>query len=334
MSSELISIPAGDFLVGSDHHYPEEAPQHRARVAAFKVERSPVTNRNFARFVADTGYVTVAEQALDAREYPQLSPEQRAAGSLIFEKTVGPVDLRNWRLWWKWQTGADWRHPFGPDTNIDGLDDHPVVQVSHADASAYARWAGRRLPTEAEWERAARGGADGLDFVWGAELNPQGQLLANTWQGSFPYQNTGALGWHGTSSVGSFPANGFGLHDMIGNVWEWTSSVFTANHRTATAATDLGVEPSSSVSDSGTADAGGCSCGPTDSRQAGGQQKSTPKMVAAHSSLPDPSVQRVTKGGSHLCAPEYCQRYRPAARSPQTEDSATTHLGFRCATDA
>ena len=314
MPSDLVLIPAGEFLMGSDHHYPEEAPQHRARVAGFQIERAPVTNRQFARFVDDTGYVTVAEQPLDADEYSQMTPEQRAAGSLVFHASEGPVDLRNWRLWWEWRVAADWRHPFGAESNIDDRDDHPVVQVSYADASAYALWVGRRLPTEAEWEAAARGGADGRDFAWGNELHPNGKLLANTWQGAFPYRNDGALGWRGTSPVGSFAANGYGLHDMIGNVWEWTSSGFTTNHRHATVAAVVDKETDER------ADAGGCSCGPS---------------VDQHSVVAQqPSIRRVTKGGSHLCAPEYCQRYRPAARSPQTEDSATTNLGFRCATDA
>lgn len=317
MPPNLVHIPAGEFLIGSDGHYPEEAPQHRAQVIAFQIERAPVTNRDFSRFVHDTGYVTVAERPLDKDEYPHLTVEKRAAGSLVFEETDGPADLRNWRLWWKWRAGANWQHPFGADSNIDGRDDHPVVQVSHADALAYARWAGMRLPTEAEWERAARGGVDGLDFAWGSELNPDGQLLANTWQGSFPYKNTGALGWHGTSPVGSFAANGYGLHDMIGNVWEWTASVFTANHRKAAALNLVGGD--AGVAANGGADADECTCGPGNARQ--------------YVTAPNPSIQRVTKGGSHLCAPEYCRRYRPAARTPQTEDSATTHLGFRCATD-
>lgn len=311
MQSDLVRIPAGEFLMGSHNYYPEEAPPHRVEVAAFHLDRHPVTNRQFAEFVQETGYVTVAEQALDEGEYPHLSAELRAAGSLVFAETAGPVDLRNWRLWWKWRAGADWRHPFGAGSGLDGRDSHPVVQVCFADASAYSVWAGKRLPTEVEWERAA--GADGLDFAWGDELQPSGRLMANTWQGSFPYLNTGAADWRGTSPVGTFTANRYGLHDMIGNVWEWTSSAFTPNHRRATEV------PASVVAAQGGADAGGCSCGPANAR----------KPVAA----PSPSVQRVTKGGSHLCAPEYCQRYRPAARSPQTEDSATTHLGFRCATD-
>lgn len=321
---DMIRIPGGSFLMGSDVFYPEEAPAHRVEVAPFELDRHPVTNRQFAEFTDATGYVTVAERTLDPVEYPHLSEVERAAGSLAFRATDGPVDLRNWRAWWTWQTGASWRHPFGPDSDLSGREDHPVVQVCFVDASAYAEWAGKRLPTEAEWERAARGGIDGRDYAWGDELSPNGQLQANTWQGSFPYLNTGALGWVGTAPVGSFPANEFGLVDMIGNVWEWTTSVFTPDHRAQRAAASnlLGSPgPAQPTTDSGCGD--GCMCGPSDSGKSA--------ITSPAGTVPNPAVSHVTKGGSHLCAPEYCQRYRPAARSPQTEDSATTHLGFRCA---
>jgi formylglycine-generating enzyme required for sulfatase activity len=200
------------------------------------------------------------------------------------------VDLWDWRQWWEWKPGASWRHPFGPDSGNPSFRDradHPVVQVAYPDAAAYARWAGRRLPSEAEWEYAARAGSTGI-YAWGDDAMPDGRLMANTWQGHFPYQNDGAAGWVGTSPVGSFPPNGFGLVDMIGNVWEWTTTQFTGHHRL---------------------DASGGCC---------------------PSAEPDPSINQVLKGGSHLCAPEYCHRYRPAARSSQSQDSATTHIGFRC----
>jgi sulfatase modifying factor 1 len=291
MLTELVELPGGPFRMGSTQFYPEEAPVHTATLGAFAVERHPVTNAQFTEFVADTGYVTVAEQVPDPALYPGAAPEDLVPGALVFRPTTGPVDLRDWRQWWDWVPGADWRRPFGPDDrswNFEDRLDHPVVQVAYPDAAAYARWAGRRLPSEAEWEYAARGGAT-TTYAWGDDVAPGGQLMANTWQGPFPYRNDGALGWVGTSPVGTFPPNGFGLVDMIGNVWEWTTTRFSAYHRLD--------EPVQSC------------CGP---------------------SAPDPTISQTLKGGSHLCAPEYCHRYRPAARSPQSQDSATTHIGFRC----
>ena len=298
MLTELVALPGGSFRMGSTQFYPEEAPVHSATVAAFAVERHPVTNAQFAEFVADTGYVTVAEQAPDPALYPGAAPQDLVPGSLVFRPTSGPVDLRDWRQWWDWVPGANWRHPFGPDSGIEDRLDHPVVQVAYPDAAAYAHWAGRRLPTEAEWEYAARGGAT-TTYAWSDDVAPGGQLMANTWQGRFPYRNDGALGWVGTSPVGTFPANGFGLVDMIGNVWEWTTTQFDAHHRL-----DGPVES--------------C-CGPP-----GAAWPATSDLA------PDPAINQTLKGGSHLCAPEYCHRYRPAARSPQSQDSATTHIGFRC----
>jgi formylglycine-generating enzyme len=287
--TELIEIPGATFRMGSTAFYPDEAPVHSVTVAPLAVERHPVTNAQFAEFVADTGYVTIAERPLDPALYPGVAPQDLLPGALVFRATAGPVDLRDWRQWWDWSTGASWRHPFGVDSDIEDKADHPVVQVAYPDALAYAAWAGRRLPTEAEWEYAAGGGA-ATTYPWGAEPNPGGKLMANTWQGRFPYRNDGALGWVGTSPVGTFPANEFGLVDMIGNVWEWTTTEYAARHRPG--------EP-------------GKSC-------------CTPSLN------PDPLVNQALKGGSHLCAPEYCHRYRPAARSPQSQDSATTHIGFRC----
>jgi len=293
--TELIDLPGGSFRMGSTSFYPEEAPIHTVTVDSFAVERHLVINAQFAEFVAATGYVTVAEQAIDPALYPGADPNELKAGAMVFRPTPGPVDLRDWRQWWDWVPGANWRHPFGPDSDIADRADHPVLQVAYPDAAAYARWAGRRLPTEAEWEYAARGATTGT-YSWGDEAKPDGQLMANTWQGRFPYHNEGALGWVGTSPVGTFPPDGFGLLDLIGNVWEWTATEFSAHHR-------LDQPPKACCTPSGP---------PTD---------------------PDPAVSQTLKGGSHLCAPEYCHRYRPAARSPQSQDTATTHIGFRCVVD-
>ena len=286
--TDLVELPGGTVTLGSADFYPEETPVHTVSVGPLAVERHPVTNAQFARFVADTGYRTVAERPMDPADYPGVAAADLAPGALVFTPTPGPVDLTDWRQWWAWVPGACWRRPFGPDSSIADRGDHPVVQIAYPDAAAYAEWAGRRLPTEAEWEYAARAGTTST-YPWGEDPAPGGRPMANTWRGAFPYRNDGALGWVGSSPVGTFPANGFGLVDMIGNVWEWTTTRFRGGHRPGQRS--------------------GC-CTP-------GRE-------------PDPSVNQVLKGGSHLCAPEYCHRYRPAARSPQSQDSATTHIGFRC----
>jgi formylglycine-generating enzyme required for sulfatase activity len=305
--TELVELPGGDFEMGSTDFYPEESPVHTATVPAFAIERHPVTNAQFSRFVEDTGYVTVAERPLDPALYPGVAAADLEPGALVFRATDGPVDLRDWRQWWDWARHASWREPFGRGSSVADRPDHPVVQVSYVDALAYANWAGRRLPTEAEWEYAARSGAT-TTYAWGEDVMPDGVLMANTWQGRFPYRNDGAMGWCGTSPVGVFAPNAFGLVDMIGNVWEWTSTRYTMRHR-------RGAER------------------PGDQyRRAGaGESASTGCCPAARE--PDPSINQTLKGGSHLCAPEYCHRYRPAARSSQSQDSATTHIGFRCVVD-
>ena len=279
--------------MGSERFYPEEGPVHDRIVESFELDATPVTTAQFAEFVAATGYVTTAERPLTVEQFPQLTRAEREPGSMVFTMTAGPVDLGDWRQWWEWVAGADWRHPSGPDSSVDDRQDHPVVQVSFEDASRYAQWAGKRLPTEAEWEFAARGGLEQATFVWGDD-DDDAHPLANHWQGRFPHENTG---WGGTSPVGSYPPNGFGLYDMAGNVWEWTSSPFTSRHLPA---------------GRGGPDAGARRQLFTQTQDAG-----TPP--------------RVLKGGSHLCSPDYCLRYRPAARSPQSEDTSMTHIGFRCA---
>ena len=298
----MVRLDGGTFQMGSDRHYPEEAPQHPVRVDGFWIDRTPVTNRAFAEFVRQTGHVTTAEIAPDPKDYPGALPEMCKPGSLLFRPTRGPVDLSDWSNWWEFCFGADWRHPYGPGSSIETLMDHPVVHVSHADAAAYASWAGKVLPTEAEWEYAAWGGLVGAEYAWGDELEPDGQHRANVWQGHFPWENLCSDGFERTSPVGHFPANGFGLSDMIGNVWEWTEDWYRARHP---AAKD---KP--------------C-CIPTNPR--GG-----PKSDSHDRCDSTPIPRKVVKGGSHLCAPNYCRRYRPAARHPQPIDSSASHIGFRC----
>ena len=296
-------IPGGTFRMGSDRHYPEEAPSHDATVDGFWIDRTPVTNAGFRRFVEATGHITLAERAPNPDDYPGARPEMLVPGSVVFVKPSGPVDLGNHYNWWSLVPGADWRHPLGPESAIESLDDHPVVQIAYEDAAAYARWAGKKLPTEAEFEYAARGGLDGAEFAWGDELTPRGQLMANTWQGRFPIENLLADGFEGTSPVGTFPPNGYGLLDMIGNVWEWTTDWYGPRHQAQ-------------------GKGGGC-CGTLNPRGGKREESFDPRE-------PLRIPRKVMKGGSFLCAPNYCRRYRPAARMAQTIDTATCHLGFRC----
>lgn len=306
----MVTVQGGDTLIGSDSFYPEEKPAHHRVIDAFLLDVEPVSNVRFREFVEATGHVTTAERPVDG--YPGLPDELRVPGSIVFTPTTGPVDLRDWRQWWRWVPGASWRHPGGPDTSIDGLDDHPVVQVSFYDASAYAEWAGKRLPTEFEFEHAARAGAT-TTYPWGDERDPGGRFMANTFRGRFPYHNTAADGWATTSPVASFPPNAFGLYDTIGNTWEWTTSYYTMDH---------GVTITSAVTSESTRSC----CAPST-----GELTRDADLAAASAEPGQTIPRRVIKGGSHLCAPEYCLRYRPSARSPQAEDSATSHIGFRCA---
>jgi sulfatase modifying factor 1 len=277
MGDDVIVIAGGRYRLGSDEHYPEERPARVVEVKAFAIDRTPVTNDAFARFVAATGYRTDAERA--ARP-----------GSAVFARTTGPVNLHDPSNWWRFRDGASWREPDGPGSTIDGRGDHPVVHVSWRDASAYAKWSGARLPDESEWEAAARAGLDGAPYAWGCDFAPGGTLMANVWTGSFPWYF--ARGTPGTTPVGSFAPDARGLVDMIGNVWEWTRTPMHAP------------KP--------------CGCVP-------------PPLDAATA---QETTSIVLKGGSWLCAGEYCARYRPAARIALTPESTTAHVGFRCARDA
>jgi formylglycine-generating enzyme required for sulfatase activity len=297
--ADMALVAGGVFRMGTDSGYPEEAPAHRVEVDPFWIDRHLVTNADFARFVAATGHVTVAERPPRAEDYPNAQPHMLFAGSLVFRKTRVAVDLRDWSQWWELRAGANWRHPYGRGSSLKGLEDHPVVHVAYADALAYAKWVGKDLPTEAEWEFAARGGLDGATYAWGEELVPGGRHMANTWQGCFPNENTREDGWDATSPVGHFPANGYGLYDMIGNVWEWTHDWYLPRH------------PS---------DAAKACCVPKNPR---GPARGTDDPSA-------PIPQKVLKGGSFLCAPSYCRRYRPAARHAEAIDTSTCHIGFRC----
>jgi formylglycine-generating enzyme len=296
-------VPGGTFRMGSDRHYPEEAPVHRVSVDGFCIDRTPVTNRQFKEFVRATGHRTFAEITPDPKNYPGSLPHLIFAGSLVFTPPRRPVDLKNWGEWWTLLKGANWRHPYGPKSNIRGLDNHPVVHIAYSDALAYAKWAGKDLPTEAEWELAARGGLDGAEYAWGDAFTPGGKHMANTWQGNFPHENRCEDGFERTSPVAAFPPNGYGVYDMIGNVWEWTTDWWSAKH-----------EP----------DATKACCIPENPR--GGAE-----AASYDPSLPEIKIPRkVIKGGSHLCAPNYCRRYRPAARHAEPVDTSTSHLGFRC----
>jgi formylglycine-generating enzyme required for sulfatase activity len=299
-----VELAGGEFVMGSDQHYPEESPAHRVRVDPFAIDRQQVTNAAFAGFVEATGYVTVAERPLDAAEYPDAPAENLVPGSLVFTPTPGPVDLRHLSQWWTWTPGAAWRSPEGPGSTIADRWTHPVVHVAHEDAVAYATWAGGRLPTEAEWEFAARGGLEGATFTWGDEPRPGGRIMANTWDGTdFPWRSSGESGFVRTAPVGSFPPNGFGLDDMAGNVWEWTDDWWT-EHRP---------------------DSDKPCCVPNNPR--GGDLESSFDPAQPQFRVP----RKVIKGGSHLCADNYCLRYRPAARRPQMIDTGMSHIGFRCA---
>jgi len=299
MLDGMVRIEGGSFRMGSDRFYPEEAPVREVRVGGFWIDTHAVTNTEFTKFVRKTGYITIAERDLNPADYPGAPAENLVPGALVFHMTTGPVNLRDYSQWWSWTPGACWKHPDGPGSSIDSRPDHPVVHVAYEDVEAYARWAGKRLPTEAEWEYAARGGVDGKDFIWGDEMYPGGKYAANTWQGEFPWKHTSRQGPR-TMPVGSFAPNGYGLYDMAGNVWEWTSDWF--------------------VSDRSAVESPCCAVNPRD--------------LSYDPCQPNVRIPRkVLKGGSFLCSPEYCLRFRPAARSPQMIDTGMSHVGFRCVKD-
>ena len=298
---DLVEVPGGRFLMGSDMHYPEEGPTREVEVAPFRIARTAVTNAAYTAFVRATGYRTVAERPLDPAEFPGAPAQNLVPGSMVFTPTPGPVDLRHLSQWWTWTPGASWRHPEGPDSDIADRQDHPVVHVAAEDAAAFAGWAGLVLPTEAQWEKAARGGLQGAEFTWGTRPEGPGERLANYWHGDFPWR--AEVGYGTTAPVGSYPLNGYGLADMAGNVWEWTSDWYSERRFV---------------------DVASC-CAPRDPR--GGEAADSLDPAQPQFRVP----RKVIKGGSFLCADSYCRRYRPAARRPQMVDTGMSHIGFRCA---
>lgn len=352
-------VPGGKSLIGSDRHYPEERPAHEIEVEGFWMDISPVTNAQFAIFVEETGHVTTAEVPPDQADYPDAPPERLVAGSAVFVAPEGPVDL-NHPTWWQYAPGADWRHPNGPDSTIAGLDHHPVVHIDYADAQAYASWAGKQLPAEAQWEHAARGGMKGATYPWGNRLTPNGHRMANYWHGAFPWQN---LKPHppAPTPAGTYPPNPYGLYDMCGSVWEWTVDVWEPWHSPPpshdqideiqhpapiSASVRVASRPTHQLKSNehteskdtaqNTPDHQPPCCMPTaDALTSQNDAVLNPKDArpSQHPSQNDARstpIIRVIKGGSFLCSENYCSRYRPAARFPQSSDTATNHLGFRC----
>jgi len=288
----MVFIPGGTFNIGDNEHYPSEHAAKDVTVNNFCLDQYEVTNAQFAKFVEETDYLTIAERPLSQEQFPNLSEEERKPGSLVFQMAEPGAKKIGYLSWWKWTPGTDWRHPLGPESNIKEKENYPVVQVAYKDVEAYAQWAGMTLPTEAQWEYAARGGLDDATYSWGKQYSAK---KANTWQGLFPVVNTKADGYKGTAPVGSFEPNGYGLYDITGNVWEWTSDWYRTGHD----------QIAHSVNPTGPSE----------------KESFDPR---------DPTVAKhVIKGGSYLCAPNYCSRYRPAARESQSPDTGTTHIGFR-----
>lgn len=295
----MVWIPGGEFSMGLADMMEDARPIHRVYVDGFWMDRTVVTNEQFARFVQATGYVTVAERTPTAAEFPGAPPENLVAGSVVFAPPDHPVPLDNHYLWWGYAKGASWRHPRGPKSDLKGREKYPVVQIAYEDAEAYARWAGKRLPTEAEYEFAARGGLSGRRYAWGDELRPNGQWMANTFQGHFPDDDNGDDGWSGLAPAGSFPPNTYGLYDITGNVWQWCSDWYRPDYYTMLANTGVVVRNPS---------------GPDSSFDP--SEPNQPK--------------RVQRGGSFLCSSQYCTRYVVGSRGKGEVSSGAEHLGFRC----
>jgi len=293
----MVLIPGGTFLMGNDE-YPDSRPIHEVTVSSFYIDRTEVTNAQFARFVAETGYKTVAEQPLDPKDFPGVPADKLVPGSAVFSPPSQPVSLDNPLQWWTYVPGATWKTPEGPGSTIEGRENHPVVHISYVDAEAYARWAGKRLPTEAEWEWAAQGGKGHTQsYYWGTELKPDGKWPANIFQGDFPHGNTEEDGFAATAPVGTFRPNGYGLYDMEGNVWEWCSDFYRPDY----------YQKSEKVNPRGPADS-------FDPQEPG-------------------VVKRVQRGGSFLCSDQYCIRYKAGSRGKGEVKSASNNLGFRCVAD-
>jgi sulfatase modifying factor 1 len=294
----MVWVPGGRFWMGTKH-LQDAQPLHQVEVAGFWMDATDVTNEQFAQFVKATGYVTVAERPLDPKEFPGVSPVDLAPGSVVFTPPTGQVSLDDPLVWWRFVKGANWRHPEGPQSGLRGKENYPAVHIAWPDAIAYAKWADKRLPSEAEWEFAARGGLDRKDYVWGTELNPSGKWLANIFQGRFPDNDSANDGYRGAAPVASFPPNRYGLYDMAGNVWQWVSDWYRADYYEGVSQT--------------------------------GKIVSNPQGPSNSFDPQEPSVpKRVQKGGSFLCTDQYCDRYMPGARGKGDPQTATNHIGFRC----